>query len=138
MMGKTINDDEIIAALLTHRTATGAASALKISPRTIFSRLQNAAFRTRLDALRADALRDATAQLQQGARLASMTLQELMLDESAPPAIRLGACREVLHSADLYAARLRQIEKAHAAVGRDFDFDDLRLADIWAGDGDED
>lgn len=137
-MAKTINDDEILAALLTHRTATGAATALKISPRTIFSRLQNTAFRTRLDALRADALRDATAQLQQGARLAALTLQELMLDEAAPPAIRLGACREVLHSADLYGARLRQLEKAHAAVGRDFDFDDLRLDDIWADADDED
>lgn len=137
-MGKTINDDELLAALLTHRTATGAASAVGVSARTIYSRLQNTAFRARLESMRADALRDAVGQLQQGARLAALTLQELMLDEGAPPAIRLGACREVLHSADLYGARLRQLEKALAAAGRDFDFDDLRLADIWADDGDED
>ena len=133
-----INDDQILAALLTHRTATGAASAIGCSPRTIFSRLQNTAFRTRLDALRADALRDATAQLQQGARLASMTLQELMLDETNPPAVRLQACRETLHAADVYGCRLRQLEKAHGAVGRDFDLDDLRLDDIWADADDED
>ncbi len=137
MMGK-INDDEILAALLTHRTATGAATALKISPRTIYSRLQNTAFRTRLESMRADALRDAAGQLQQGARIASLTLQTLMLDEGAPPAVRLQACRETLHAADVYGCRLRQLEKAHAAVGRDFDFDDLRLEDIWEDDGDED
>lgn len=137
-MAKTIDDAAILSALLTHRTATGAAQDLKISPRTIYSRLQNGAFRARLECMRADALRDAVGQLQQGARLAALTLQELMLDEAAPPAIRLGACREVLHSADLYGGRLRQLEKAHAAVGRDFDLDDLRLDDIWADADDED
>lgn len=137
-MAKTINDDEILAALLTHRTATGAATALGISSRTVYSRLQSSAFRTRLESMRADALRDAVGQLQQGARIAALTLQELMLDEGATPAVRLQACRETLHAADVYGCRLRQLEKAHAAVGRDFDFDDLRLDDIWADADDED
>ncbi len=136
-MATGIDDSAILAALVANKTIAAAARELQISPRTIYNRMQSGTFRTRLEALRADNLRDACATLQQGARLAALTLQELMLDETVPPAVRLQACRETLHAADLYGAHLRTLEAEHGRAACDLGLDDLVLTDLW-DDGDED
>ena len=132
-----IDDSTILASLVSNNTVAAAARELQISPRTIFNRMQNGTFRTRLEALRADNLRDACAMLQQGARLAALTLQTLMLDEDAPPAVRLAACKETLHAADVYGCRLRALETEHGRAACELALDDLVLTDLW-DDGDED
>lgn len=133
-----INDDEILAALISNRTITAAASALGISPRTIHSRMQSGTFRARLEALRADTLRAVCGELQQASLMGALTLTEIMSDAGAPHAARLAAAREALRFASDYSGRLRALEAEHGRAACDLALDDLVLNDLWDDDCDED
>lgn len=96
-MSKNVADDEqIISALLASHTIEDAARSLGISARTIFRRLDDWMFRSKLeDAL--EAVREARqAQALSLVDDAFSTLRQTMTDDSAPPSVRVRAAEVAL------------------------------------------
>src|SRR5688572_4884668 len=89
------NEDALLLALACGATVEAAARQCDLTERTIYRRLSEPAFRTRLQAVRADMVKRAAGMLTAAATEAVRTLLALQ-KESAPPAVRLGAARAVL------------------------------------------
>ena len=88
-------DDALLLALACGATVEQAARQCRLSPRTVYRRLQDADFGRRLQALRADMVRRTAGALTAAAAEAVRTLLELMKPAS-PHASRLGAAKAVL------------------------------------------
>jgi transposase len=115
--GRRRADDKLILALAGGETVEAAAAKAGISLTTAYRRLKDPAFRARLDAARADMVRQATAMLTAAATEAVNTLLDLQSKECPPPT-RLGAAKSILEignrlrtEVDL-AARLQALERA--------------------------
>jgi hypothetical protein len=89
------NEDSLLLALACGATVEAAARQCDLSDRTIYRRLKEPAFRTRLQEVRADMVRRSAGMLTAAAASAVTTLLALQKD-SVPPAVRLGAARAVL------------------------------------------
>jgi hypothetical protein len=89
------NEDALLLALACGATVEAAARQCELSDRTVYRRLKDPAFRSRLQAVRADMVQRAAGMLTAAAGEAVRTLLALQ-KESAPPAVRLGAARAVL------------------------------------------
>jgi hypothetical protein len=85
-----------IAALLTHRNQEEAATAAGVSRRTLNRWLQMEEFQTAYLEARRAAMFQANARLQQAASAAVTTLLKVMLDVTAPAAVRVRAADFVL------------------------------------------
>jgi hypothetical protein len=88
-------EDALLLALACGATVEAAARQCGISDRTVYRRLQDAAFRARLQAVRADMVQRTAGMLTAAAGEAVKTLLVLQ-KETTPPATRLGAARAVL------------------------------------------
>jgi hypothetical protein len=88
-------EDALLLALACGATVEAAARQCGISDRTVYRRLQDAAFRARLQAVRADMVLRTAGMLTAAAGEAVKTLLVLQ-KETTPPATRLGAARAVL------------------------------------------
>lgn len=115
--GRRRADDTLILALAGGATVEAAAANAGVGLTTVYRRLKDPAFRARLDAARADMVRQATAMLTAAATEAVNTLLDLQAKDSPPPT-RLGAAKSVLEignrlrtEVDL-AARLAALERA--------------------------
>jgi hypothetical protein len=93
--GRKGNDEALVTALAAGGSASAAAQLAKVSTRTVHRRLEDPAFRARVDEARAEMVSQAVGRLAAGGALAGDTLHEL-LAKSVPPATRLGASRAVL------------------------------------------
>ena len=89
------NDDQLLLALACGATVEAAAKQCDLSDRTVYKRLKEPEFRTRLKDLRGDMVRRSSGMLTTAATEAVRTLLGL-LKESNPATIRLGAARAVL------------------------------------------
>jgi len=89
------NDDQLLLALACGATVEAAAKQCELSERTIYKRLKEPDFRTRLKDLRGDMVRRSSGMLTAAATEAVRTLLGL-LKESNPATVRLGAARAVL------------------------------------------
>jgi hypothetical protein len=87
-------DDGLVAALAAGASAAAAAEKAGVSERTVRRRLEDPAFRARVDEARADLVRLAVGRLADVGALAGDTLAELV--KAGPPAVRLGAARSIL------------------------------------------
>lgn len=103
---KTVSNEEIIAALLTHGTVKAAALAVGTSPRTIYDRLQENEFRELYAGAKADILREALAKTQRNLTAAIDTLNDVMVDADNAPAIRLQAAQYTINNAMKFLERL--------------------------------
>lgn len=118
--GRQQADDALLMALACGATVENAARQAGIAPRTVHRRLADAAFRQRLQGLRADMVQRTGGALTAASTEAVRTLVDL-LKSTTPPAVRLGAARAVLEISmkvremtDL-EARLTVLERQYAA-----------------------
>ena len=89
------NEDALLLALACGATVEAASRQCGLAERTIYRRLNDAAFKSRLQSVRADMVGRSAGLLTAAASEAVRTLLALQ-KESAPPAVRLGAARAVL------------------------------------------
>jgi hypothetical protein len=99
-------DEALLAALLRGLTLVQAAKEAGVPERTARRRLEDDAFRARLDKGRAQVTSMVAAQLVGGAELGYGVLRELAEDERTPAAVRRNAARDLIALAhDLGPAR---------------------------------
>ena len=107
-MARSRRDDatrKLLAALACGATVENAAAKAGVSERTAYRRLQDPAFQTQLDALRAEMV-ERTAGMLTGAGLGAVkTLVDLQQDATIPATVRRRAARDVLEM----GVRLREL-----------------------------
>lgn len=124
-MSKTAsNDEQIIAALLQHGTIKEAAAAAGVTPRTIYNRMNDRAFRAQYEAAKNDMLRTAYIRINAKLTAAIDTTAEIMQNPENNAAVRLQAAQTIITNAAKFAERLRQDERNARQEGQSpFDFD---------------
>jgi hypothetical protein len=116
--------EEAIAALLNHRNIEEAAKAIGVVPKTLLRWLKVPEFDAAYRQARRAAFSQSTARLQQATSAAVSTLLKIMVDTSAPPAVRVRAADSVLGHAkkaievEDVEVRLVALEQA-AELGRE-------------------
>lgn len=105
-----ISDEEIIAALLQHGTIKAAAEAAGTTPRTIYDRMREREFRAAYTDAKTDIMRTAVYSINAKLAAAIDTVNDIMTDESANPAIRLQAAQTIINNAGKFADRLMKQE----------------------------
>lgn len=119
--GRKTSDETLILALAAGASRASAAKSASVSERTVFRRLQDPAFRQRLDAARAEMLTSAVARLTASATSAAATLHRLLSAESE--SVALGAARAILElgtklrESEELAQRIAALEAAAGATG---------------------
>ncbi len=89
-------DETILTALLTHTTVKAAAKSIGISESSVYSRLKDAEFKARYDALRREMLSQVTAGLQGKLAAAVDTIESVMSNPAVSPQTRLNAASEMI------------------------------------------
>jgi hypothetical protein len=89
------NEDALLLALACGATVEAAARQCELGVRTVYRRLDDPAFRARVQEARGELTRRSAGLLTAAAGESVRTLLSLQ-KESAPPAVRLGAARAVL------------------------------------------
>lgn len=92
--GRKNADEALLAALAGGASVQAAGRLSGLSERTVYRRLQDRAFRARLNQARADMLERALGHLSRGAAEAAVTLRRLL--RSADERVKLGAARSIL------------------------------------------
>lgn len=101
--GSFNSDDQLAVALASGSSVREAASQADVSERTAFRRLNELAFRKRVDEIRRVALEEAIGKLSAAGSSAVDTMVDLLASE-VPPSTRLAAARAVLE----YGAKLSE------------------------------
>ena len=109
--GRRSADDALLLALACGATVESAARSAGISQATAYRRLTEAAFRRRLQDLRADMVQRTAAALTAAASEAVRTLLALQKDDQPAP-VRLGAAKAVLE----IGTRLREAAELEARI----------------------
>ena len=122
---KTVSDDEIIAALMLHRTVSEAAEALRISPRTIYERMRQQSFQAEYRDAKSDILRGAVLKITQTLSAAVDTTREIMESGNTNPAIRLQAAQTIINNALKLSERLAADENINRETRSEFSFIDF-------------
>ena len=116
-MGKSRKADNILQALLTHRTIREAAQTAKVSERVIYDYLADPAFESRYRAARDDIIRGVSNHLRECMGEAVDIIADIMRDKENRVADRLAAAKAVLEFGDKYIEsndileRLEKLEK---------------------------
>ena len=109
--GRHNADEALVLALACGATVENAARTAGVSLRTVYRRLAEPAFRTRLQGARAEMVQRATAMLTAAALEAVKTLLVLQ-QASVSAAVRLGAARAILE----LGAKLREVADLEARL----------------------
>ena len=109
-MAKRPNDETIISSLMANGTLKAAASAVGISERTLYDRMNDGEFRAKYTAAQADIVRAAVVRLNSKLQAAIDTAAEIMENKENNPAIRLQAAQTILNNAGKFAERLQITE----------------------------
>lgn len=104
-------DEEILSALMTHRTYQEAADSLGISRRTIYNRMKDTDFMVKYQRARAEVVHGAVASLNQHIAEAVDVMAEIMANADVNPAVRLQAAQCVLSNADKFINRTTVVQK---------------------------
>ena len=110
-MAKVISDEVIIAALMNNGTIKDAATAVGISERTLYDRMNNGSFKEQYQSAKADLVRKAVYELNKQIGTAVNTVVEIMNDSTVNPAIRLQAAQTILNNANKFSDRLNGDEQ---------------------------
>ena len=105
-----ISNEEVIAALLQHGTIKEAAEVLKITPRTIYDRMNDAKFREEYNEMKNDILRSAANNVNGKLAEAINTVAEIMSDKEVNPAVRPQAAQAIFSNAEKFTSRLNEGE----------------------------
>jgi hypothetical protein len=93
--GRKDIDEKLLMALACGASVEAAARTVGVSDRTVYRRLTDAAFRQKLQDLRADMVQRTSGALTAAATEAVRTLLDLQ-KPAAPPPVRLGAAKAIL------------------------------------------
>ena len=124
MARKMLEDEEIVAALITEGSIAGAAAVLGCTPRTIYARMKTPAFKELYARTKGEIVKQATAKLQGTLCSAVDTLVEIMKDKETAKQTRVNSAVSLLQYAARYTEttdiieRLEAIESAQAMEGR--------------------
>lgn len=110
--GRKSADGVLITALAAGKCVRVAAEEAGIGERTVYRRLEDAAFRRQVDEARGDMISRATGQLSDAATSAVETLRALLTSTS--DTVRLGAARSILE----LGGRLRESEELEKRIER--------------------
>jgi hypothetical protein len=119
--GRSGDDAAIIAALASGATEEEAGARGGVSDRTVRRRLKDPAFREAVERARAESLQAVNEGLRGLAARAVSTLGDLM-DDSNPPAVRLGAARTVVAEVVRFQQTVgfqEQLDRIETALGLD-------------------
>ncbi len=105
------NEDQLLLALACGATVEAAARQCSLSERTVYNRLAEVEFQTRLDQIRADMVQRSSGMLTAAASEAVRTLLALVKDST--PAVRLGAARAILE----IGMKIRQMVELEVRMG---------------------
>ena len=95
-MAKTISNEEIISALLTHGTIRETAEALEMKQRTLYDRMKDVKFKVDYADARAEILRATVASVTRRLSEAVETVAEIMSNPDVNPATRLQAAQTII------------------------------------------
>ena len=121
-----INDEQLIAALVTAGSVRTAASVAGVSEATIRNRLRDPDFRAAFETIKSELLQSATAAMLSKLETATETISDVMNDAQNTPNVRVSAasvllqhCLRYLSAAD-FERRIAALEEAQAALeGKD-------------------
>lgn len=111
MAKKQVDDEILIAALVTHRTIKEAALSCGISERTVYSKMRNAEFEQAYQCARTDLLRATVAEASRQVQDALVVVGEIMHSEASEQ-VRLNAAKMILEYAEKAQNRLKAEEVA--------------------------
>lgn len=117
--------DDILQALLTHRTIREAATAIDVSERTIYDYLKDAEFKSRYKAARDDLVSGVSNHLRERMHEAVNVIAEIMNDTETRPQVRLTAAKTILELGAQYTEKQSNAERL-AEQKQEFD-------DLWNG-----
>lgn len=100
----------LVAALIKHGTAIGAAKELGISVSTMYRHMRTNEFQVVYQSIQSDCLRIVSDELNERRLDAVETICEIMNDETVNAAIRLQAAQTILTNDKSYSERLRNSE----------------------------
>ena len=109
---KGISNEQIIAAMLQCGTITAAAKSLDTTPRTIYSRMKEPAFREQYDFAKQEVLRSAVSKLNGKLSEAIDTISEIMTTKDNPPSVRLQAAQAIIKQATDFTRWVKMEETA--------------------------
>jgi hypothetical protein len=121
-MSRNRKEDNILQALLTHRTIREAAEAARVSERVIYDYLNDPAFESRYKAARDDVIRGVSNHLREQMNEAVDVIGGIMRDAENRPQDRLSAAKAVLEYGDKFIENndiLERIEKLEANAGNE-------------------
>lgn len=96
MRGKSVPDEDILAAIICSPSLEAAADACGISRHTVYRRMQEPQFKAALEKHKAQVLEQACATLQARMQAAAETLADVMLDKKASKMVRVMAAKTLL------------------------------------------
>lgn len=109
---RAITDEEIITALLQGKTMQQAAECVGLSVRALYDRVKEPAFIALYSKVRADLLRETTAELLKHTAAATATMVEIMQDTEQKGSTRLQAAQAILDNAAKFTKHLQATEDA--------------------------
>jgi len=107
---QAVSNEEIIAAILQHSTIKEAAAAVGITPRSIYDRMEDRAFRSEYMSAKDDIIRGAVFNINRRLSEAVDTVAEIMQDKNNNPAVRLQAAQTLMKNAAAFSDRLTKDE----------------------------
>lgn len=114
---KAVSNEEIITALLQNGTVNDAAAAAGITPREIYSRMQDREFKAAYEAERNSIIRQAAISANRRLEDAIETVADIMNSPDVTPETRLQAARTIINNAGMLAERLEKAEKKAGTHG---------------------
>ena len=110
--GRSIPDEQIIAALLHNGTIRAAAAAVGISERALYDRMTDGTFQALYKSAKNDLIRAAVFSINGKLQAAIDTIEGIMLDENNNAAVRLQAAQTILNNAGKFSQRLQSDENS--------------------------
>lgn len=114
MARKTLQDEEIIAALIAQGSIKGAAASLECAERTLYDRMKKPEFKTLYSQAKGEILKTATAKLQGQVCGAIDTLTEIMKDEDTAKQTRVNSAVAILQNAARFTETIDIVERLEA------------------------
>lgn len=93
---KNASKEKALAALLTCNTVEDAARRAGLSAKTLYTYLQDEAFKQRYEDGKAGLLKEATEMMQRNLHPTIAALRDVIDSEDTPPGVRVQACRAML------------------------------------------
>ena len=106
-----VSNEVIVSALITSPTIKAAAKKAGVTERTIYDKMKERNFEALYSAAKSDILRNAIHRLNELQTQSIDVFRDIMLDHSAPAAVRLQAAKTAIDYAESFSIRLSDNER---------------------------